>query len=146
MSLTRRGLAGVAAGAMAATQMDKASTKSNWAPEPGYSASNEAKDAQVNLAQTKPDPEYYSKQIKRFKKILSGDFSGEEHRFEDNTRGRMYANVESLKSISTTARHHFLETNENKRRKRQMIEHARAQLDHILGLPFSVTGLLLFDE
>lgn len=143
MKISRRGLAGVAAGAMAAVQSPK--------PNIEYDILNEAKQQIPNSlyadtpASSKTDPEYYSKQIKHCKKILSGDFSDCMYQFEDNNRDRIYHNIEALKSISATARQSFIENAENRRTKRKLIENAKIQLDCILGLPFSVTGIL-FDE
>lgn len=147
MKISRRGLAGVAAGAVAAVNQ-KEQAAQQLAQTPPYPKMNyPGVGTHIDKLSTalQQDPDYYTNQIKHYKKILSGDFSDVMYQFEDNTRGRMYANIESLKSISATARQTLIENEINRRKKKELIANARANLDIILGLPFSVTGIL-FDE
>lgn len=139
MKISRRGLAGVAAGAVAAASQKDQTTR-QLAPTPPYSKENSPYGIKPQ-----PDTEYYSEQIKSCKKILSEDFSDVMYQFENNNTGRMYSNIDALKSISPAARQTFIENVQNRRRKKEIIENARAQLDKIMGLPFSVTGILFND-
>lgn len=141
MKLSRRNMLGTMVGAAAATQMEtQAYTKTS-----GVDILNQKLYEDKISTAPQADPEYWTKQVKHCKKILSGDFSDCAYEFEDNTRGRTYGNIESLKSISPVARQTFIENALNNRKKYEIMERARKQLDDILGLPFSVTGIL-FDE
>lgn len=139
--ISRRGLAGVAAGAVTAVaQRENLAQQLRAIPTP-TTAYDTMKDKIGTTQQSEPDPQYWSSRIAHYKKVISGDFSDAMHLFEDRTHGRVYGNIEALKSVSPVARTFFMETVENERKKRQIIKDAKEELDRIMGLPFSVTGL-----
>ncbi len=139
MKLSRRKMFGAMAGAAAATQINETGAQ--------YEKAQFMPDIQgtdkYNLANTtKTDPDYWKRRFSEWKKILDGDFSDYSHRFENHTRIKREMNISCLKSISDTAKHTFMERAENEARKKELIDQAKQEIDRIMGMPFSVTGIL----
>lgn len=141
MKLSRRKLFGAAAGAAVATQMDKAESSQFAAHEAKLSAypSKFWGNTPANIQQD------WKANLKQWQKILDGDFSDWGHRFENHTRIKREMNITCLKSVSATAQHTMMERAENKVRREELIKQAKEEIDRIIKLPFSITGLL-FDE